>query len=246
MTKIGRNDPCWCGSGKKYKKCHEGSEEDKKYHDLVPVLGEFGARNQALSDSGEIDIEREVKIATKIIEEKRTGNRKKPSQYLSIESADLSDNEIKVLLDLVGHTCDQFFPLGRSTACIYSAILLRNALRELYGKNVQALVGKAKYYDDKGNQKFEWGHGWLEYDNQIVDGNIDSLSENPKAPDDIRPKNYWGVKSSTPKDRKFEKTQIIDDEWIKANMTPSEVDELSSNLIDTLKQIPDMTKLISK
>ena len=21
--KIGRNDPCWCGSGKKYKKCHE-------------------------------------------------------------------------------------------------------------------------------------------------------------------------------------------------------------------------------
>ena len=22
-TKIGRNDPCWCGSGKKYKKCHE-------------------------------------------------------------------------------------------------------------------------------------------------------------------------------------------------------------------------------
>ena len=21
--KIGRNDPCWCGSGIKYKKCHE-------------------------------------------------------------------------------------------------------------------------------------------------------------------------------------------------------------------------------
>jgi preprotein translocase subunit SecA len=20
--KLGRNDPCWCGSGKKYKKCH--------------------------------------------------------------------------------------------------------------------------------------------------------------------------------------------------------------------------------
>ncbi len=23
LNKIGRNDPCWCGSGKKYKKCHE-------------------------------------------------------------------------------------------------------------------------------------------------------------------------------------------------------------------------------
>jgi methionyl aminopeptidase len=24
--KIGRNDPCWCGSGKKYKKCHEAAD----------------------------------------------------------------------------------------------------------------------------------------------------------------------------------------------------------------------------
>jgi preprotein translocase subunit SecA len=24
--KIGRNDPCWCGSGKKYKKCHMGAD----------------------------------------------------------------------------------------------------------------------------------------------------------------------------------------------------------------------------
>jgi preprotein translocase subunit SecA len=21
-ARIGRNDPCWCGSGQKYKKCH--------------------------------------------------------------------------------------------------------------------------------------------------------------------------------------------------------------------------------
>jgi hypothetical protein len=26
--KLGRNDRCWCGSGKKYKKCHLGSDED--------------------------------------------------------------------------------------------------------------------------------------------------------------------------------------------------------------------------
>ena len=29
--KIGRNDPCWCGSGKKYKKCHQGSDEAELY-----------------------------------------------------------------------------------------------------------------------------------------------------------------------------------------------------------------------
>lgn len=27
MSKIGRNDPCWCGSGKKYKQCHLASDE---------------------------------------------------------------------------------------------------------------------------------------------------------------------------------------------------------------------------
>ena len=25
--KIGRNDPCWCGSGRKYKACHEAFDE---------------------------------------------------------------------------------------------------------------------------------------------------------------------------------------------------------------------------
>ena len=38
--KIGRNDPCWCGSGKKYKKCHEAF--DTKYEQFrqkgVPIL----------------------------------------------------------------------------------------------------------------------------------------------------------------------------------------------------------------
>lgn len=26
---VGRNDPCWCGSGKKYKKCHLHEDEKK-------------------------------------------------------------------------------------------------------------------------------------------------------------------------------------------------------------------------
>ncbi len=28
MNKLGRNDPCWCGSGKKYKNCHEHFDEE--------------------------------------------------------------------------------------------------------------------------------------------------------------------------------------------------------------------------
>jgi uncharacterized protein YecA (UPF0149 family) len=26
----GRNEVCWCGSGKKYKRCHLGKDEEKK------------------------------------------------------------------------------------------------------------------------------------------------------------------------------------------------------------------------
>ena len=45
LPKIGRNDPCWCGSGKKYKQCHmrldrehldgKGSAPNKKDVSLV-------------------------------------------------------------------------------------------------------------------------------------------------------------------------------------------------------------------
>lgn len=31
MGKIGRNDPCWCNSGKKYKKCHLGRDKQEPF-----------------------------------------------------------------------------------------------------------------------------------------------------------------------------------------------------------------------
>ena len=30
IPKLGRNDPCWCGSGKKYKRCHMESDARKR------------------------------------------------------------------------------------------------------------------------------------------------------------------------------------------------------------------------
>ena len=38
--KVGRNDPCPCGSGKKYKSCCEGktTAKDALYSKLVPIL----------------------------------------------------------------------------------------------------------------------------------------------------------------------------------------------------------------
>jgi len=32
---LQRNDPCWCGSGKKYKKCHYESDRKKTFGKAV-------------------------------------------------------------------------------------------------------------------------------------------------------------------------------------------------------------------
>ena len=48
---IERNDPCWCGSGKKYKKCHLASDEEKR----APSGADAAARAAAkasLKDKG--------------------------------------------------------------------------------------------------------------------------------------------------------------------------------------------------
>lgn len=34
MTKIGRNEPCWCGSGRKYKACHMALDEKIHHYEL--------------------------------------------------------------------------------------------------------------------------------------------------------------------------------------------------------------------
>ena len=38
MTQIGRNDPCHCGSGEKYKNCHQKSAE-KLGKNWIYILG---------------------------------------------------------------------------------------------------------------------------------------------------------------------------------------------------------------
>jgi hypothetical protein len=39
MAKPGRNDPCPCGSGRKYKKCHEPKEREANSRVMLFVVG---------------------------------------------------------------------------------------------------------------------------------------------------------------------------------------------------------------
>ena len=61
-VKIGRNDPCWCGSGKKYKKCHEEFDDKIAYiksqghevpdHSIIKTPGQI----EKIRESAKINI----------------------------------------------------------------------------------------------------------------------------------------------------------------------------------------------
>ncbi|MCB9506478.1 MAG: preprotein translocase subunit SecA [Myxococcales bacterium] len=44
LPKIGRNDPCWCGSGEKYKKCHMKTDSERAVQLRVPVAPSTAAQ----------------------------------------------------------------------------------------------------------------------------------------------------------------------------------------------------------
>lgn len=60
MEKPGRNDPCWCGSGKKYKKCH--IDFDEKIEDFE-VAGHIVPSHEILKNAEQIE---KIKESAKI------------------------------------------------------------------------------------------------------------------------------------------------------------------------------------
>ena len=50
MLKIGRNEPCPCGSGKKFKKCHMGREDELVLNELDEFTDEMSARITGLQN----------------------------------------------------------------------------------------------------------------------------------------------------------------------------------------------------
>ncbi len=100
MNKIGRNDPCWCGNGRKYKKCRLGTLADSRRINLESARGEFGAQTMRQSLKN-LYQERRTGITTgktnlkelfnKIEEGKTTGNRPQPSMKLILGKSKFND-----------------------------------------------------------------------------------------------------------------------------------------------------------
>ena len=80
--------------------------------------------------------------------------------------------------------------------CIQFAILVSQALNYM-GMSSRVAVGTAIYYNTKGRELFKWKHAWLRVGKEVIDGNVDSLYENPMVLETVDILPYWGPVTET-------------------------------------------------
>ena len=134
------------------------------------------------------------RIVEFIRKQKRNGERALPSKKLVDDSTILNRSFREALIDKVASLVDENL-FGRSEMCHQFAMLLNLSLNHL-GIYSRVISGKATY-----NNGFSWVHYWVATKDEIIDGNTDSMTENPAVPNGLVPAPYWGRKFNLPKDR---------------------------------------------
>jgi hypothetical protein len=140
-------------------------------------------------------------LIAEIRRQKQAGKRPLPSSVLDDRSAIMTKSHRSQLLDAVAALVDESLG-GRSDMCLQFTDLLNRALNHLHFP-ARPVVGTAMYYDAQGREIFRWRHAWLRIGDEVVDGNVDRLSENPLVPETVRIAPYWGPISQTPNDRRL-------------------------------------------
>lgn len=140
-------------------------------------------------------------FVSEIRRQKELGNRQRPSSTLIDRSTILTEAARAELLDAVATLVDENL-FGRSEMCKQFADLLQRGLAHLDVK-AKTVAGEAIYYSDSGKELFRWEHSWVRIGSEVVDGNVDSIYENPMVPQILRIDPYWGPVHDTPRDRKL-------------------------------------------
>ena len=142
----------------------------------------------------------ERNLAAKIRRQKANGQRRQPSTGLIDQSVLLSVSTRQALLDAVAAKVDENL-FGRAEMCMQFADLLQRALAYL-GFPSRSVLGQAIYFVDR-REIFRWEHAWVRVGKEVIDGNVDSLHENPRVPDCVEISPYWGPIAETPRDRRL-------------------------------------------
>jgi hypothetical protein len=139
-------------------------------------------------------------IVESIRAQKLAKTRPAPSSSLIDKSAIANEALRSELLDRVAALVDENLA-GRSEMCKQFALLLARALAEL-GHPARAVVGEATYFNE-GKKLFSWRHAWVRIGDEVIDGNVDILFENPMIPKSVSVRPYWGLASAIPSDRRL-------------------------------------------
>lgn len=140
-------------------------------------------------------------IITTIRNQKAADTRPWPSSTLLDRSTLLTPATRARLLDAVAGLVDENLS-GRSDMCQQFAELLHRALNHL-GFPSRAVAGWAIYYGPTGQEIHRWKHAWVRIGDEVVDGNVDSLGENPLVPKTVSVAPYWGPVAQIPSDRRL-------------------------------------------
>ena len=81
------------------------------------------------------------------------------------------------------------------------ADLLQRALAHL-NLPARAIMGTCIYFNDD-REIFRWRHAWVRIGREVIDGNVDSLFENPMVPSSVAVAPYWGPINQVPPDRRL-------------------------------------------
>jgi hypothetical protein len=141
------------------------------------------------------------RIVEEIRRQKREGTRQRPSATLIDRSAVMTKPMRDKLLDAVAALVDENY-VGRAEMCLQFAALLDRALSHLKFPS-RPVIGTAIYYGAKGEEVWRWQHAWVRVGNEVIDGNVDCLVENPLVPKAVSVAPYWGPITEVPTDRRL-------------------------------------------
>ena len=135
-------------------------------------------------------------IIAEVRRQKADSTRPRPSTVLVDSSSVLTPQHRAALLDTVAALVDENLS-GRSDMCQQFADLVNRALTYLRFPS-RPVLGWAMYFSSTGEELFRWRHAWVRVGDEVVDGNNDCLSENPRFPPTVVPTPYWGPFDQTP------------------------------------------------
>lgn len=140
-------------------------------------------------------------LVAEIRRQKQTSERCTPSRTLLDRSTLLTEVHRCKLVDAVAALVDENLA-GRSEMCLQFADLLYRALIHL-NFPARPAIGLAIYFAPNGEELFRWKHAWVRIGGEVIDGNVDCLSENPVVPKAVSIKPYWGPITHVPNDRRL-------------------------------------------